>query len=233
MSEKPHILSVSEKPPLSTWGACKNRSQPQLKVSFKFVVPPDDKNCKWDEFWKDVSLRIDLRASKGVGIPKEKNLYDWMKLTKTPQRRISAFAMVLVNQQANARTMLWTESLNFFFGSKMSLNLGHFEPRVLWKWVARVVAWGVRVSAYFACTSHVLYMPTHLCPRVEGGSGVNRNIQRVHDASIYPSAKACLILTLVWYIYRLIIHATNFSGAAPRNNVGGSFEATHTFQGTY
>ena len=61
----------------------------------------------------------------------------------------------------------WT----FFFGSKMSLNLGHFEPRVLWKWVARVVAWGVRVSAYFACTSHVLYMPTHLCPRVEGGSG--------------------------------------------------------------
>ena len=184
LSEKPHILSVSEKPPLSTWGACKNRSQPQLKVSFKFVVPPDDKNCKWDEFWKDVSLRIDLRASKGVGIPKEKNLYDWMKLTKTPRRRISAFAVVLVNQQANARTMLWTESLNFFFGSKMSLNLGHFEPRVLWKWVARVVAWGVRVSAYFACTSHVLYMPTHLCPRVEGGSGVNRNIQRVHDASI-------------------------------------------------
>ena len=119
--------------------------------------------------------------------------------------------------------MNWVVEL--FFGSKMSLNLGHFEPRVLWKWVARVVAWGVRVSAYFACTSHVLYMPTHLCPRVEGGSGVNRNIQRVHDASIYPSAKACLILTLVWYIYCLI-HATNFSGAAPRNNVGGNFEAT-------
>ena len=163
VSEKPHILSVSEKPPLSTWGACKNRSQPQLKVSFKFVVPPDDKNCKWDEFWKDVSLRIDLRASKGVGIPKEKNLYDWMKLTKTPRRRISAFAVVLVNQQANARTMLWTESLNFFFAQKCR-----------WTWVTLSPGFSESGSQCVASacvrTSHVLHMYC-TCQRIALGWG--------------------------------------------------------------
>ena len=106
--------------------------------------------CGWQSSYFEEELKrgfsLSIGATDLVGFPRKQKILTFLKTASHFRLH-----MLLVHQQVSARVV------ELFFCSKMSLNLGHFELRLLWKWVAcgRVARPCVCVlRMYFTCTVH-------------------------------------------------------------------------------
>ena len=117
--------------------------------SFSLSSPCGWQSSFFEEEFKAAKKRgfsLSIGATDLVGFPWKQKILTFLKTASHFRLH-----MLLIHQQVSARVV------ELFFCSKMSLNLGHFELRLLWMWVAGVARRCVR-------TSHVLHTPTQNPP---------------------------------------------------------------------